>query len=116
MPEETEERSESAGLTVCVCAFHPHLLQGRRRRRPALVQHILGQIPLQLHEEGVADVIQKVFVLRAALPVAVNEAFDEPEGGNLEEAFRKKCAEKACYTDSLSVHYLRIVLAASRLR
>lgn len=34
---------------------------------------------MQLHEEGVAHVVQEVLVLRTALLVAVDEAFDEPE-------------------------------------
>lgn len=68
---------------MCMCASvsHPHLGQSRGRRRPALVQHILGQVPVQLHEEGVAHVIQEVLILWAALPVSVGEAFDEPAGG-----------------------------------
>lgn len=86
-------------MCVRVFVFHPHLIKSRRRRRPALVQHVLGQIPLQLHEEGVADVIQEVFVLRAALPVAVNEAFDEPEGENVEDVLRQN-VQKTCVTQT----------------
>lgn len=68
---------------VCACMRAPsHLGEGRRRRRPALVQHVLGQVPAQVHEERVAHVVQEVLVLRAALSVAVDEPFDEPaEGG-----------------------------------
>lgn len=56
-----------------------HLSESSGRRRPALVQDVLGQIPAQRHEEGVAHVIQEILVLRTALLVAVDEAFDEPE-------------------------------------
>lgn len=65
-------------LFVCVRAFPPHLFQSGRRCGPALVQHVLGQVPVQRHEEGVAHVIQEVLVLGTALLVAVDEALDEP--------------------------------------
>lgn len=35
---------------------------------------------MQLHEEGVANIIQEILVLWTALLVAVDEALDEPEG------------------------------------
>lgn len=57
----------------------PNLSESSRRIRPALVQDVLGQVPPQCHEEGVAHIIQEVLVLWTALPVAVDEAFDEPE-------------------------------------
>lgn len=62
--------------------FYPHLSESGRRRRPALVQDVLGQVPAQRHEEGVAHVIQEILVLRTALLVAVDETFDEPEDLN----------------------------------
>lgn len=61
-------------------ASPPHLFESGRGRRPALVQHVLGQVPVQRHEEGVAHVIQEVLVLGTALLVAVDEALDEPTG------------------------------------
>lgn len=56
----------------------PHLFESGGGRGPALVQHVLGQVPVQRHEEGVAHVIQEVLVLGTALLVAVDEALDEP--------------------------------------
>lgn len=66
-------------MRVYECVLCPHLSESSRRCRPALVQDVLGQVPAQRHEEGVAHVIQEVLVLWTALPVAVDEAFDEPE-------------------------------------
>lgn len=65
-------------MSVSVFVSPSHLFESCRGRRPALVQHVLGQVPVQRHEEGVAHVVQEVLVLRAALLVAVDEALDEP--------------------------------------
>lgn len=61
-----------------MCASPPHLFESSRGRRPALVQHVLGQVPVQRHEERVAHVIEEVLVLGTAVLVAVDEALDEP--------------------------------------
>lgn len=63
---------------VCVCVSLPHLFESGRGHRPALVQHVLRQVPVQRHEEGVAHIVQEVLVLGTALLVAVDEALDEP--------------------------------------
>lgn len=77
-------------MCACVCLFYPHLSESSRRRRPALVQHVLGQVPAQRHEEGVAHIIQEILVLRAALLVAVDEAFDEPEDETMKGIKRRE--------------------------
>lgn len=56
-----------------------YLSESSWRCRPALVQDVLGQVPVQVHEERVANVIQEILVLWTALLVAVDEALDEPE-------------------------------------
>lgn len=63
------------------CVLYPYLSESSRRCRPAFIHDVLGQVPAQLHEEGVAHIIQEVLVLWTALLVTVDEAFDEPEGG-----------------------------------
>ena len=73
-----------ACVHACVCALvrvcGAGLGESRRGRWPALVQDILGSVAVEVHQEGVADVIQEVLVLGTALLVAVDEAPDESEG------------------------------------
>lgn len=80
---------QSCVRTVYHRGFELHLSESSGRCRPALVQDVLGQVPAQCHEEGVAHVIQEILILRTALLVAVDEAFDEPEDETIKGIQRK---------------------------
>lgn len=60
---------------VLLCGY---LIEQWWGRGPAFVQHTLRQVFDEVLQEGVANMIQEVLILRAVLLVTVDEAFYEP--------------------------------------